>query len=332
VVGGSSAALWGGQSGVRDALIDLRERFDLVNAALTSDADLILGADPAPTMDAKRLGGIETEIRSLARTRPLRVAEVALPPSGFVRAPTAAESLRIKAVLALWYNRTRDYVELAVLGYRFGVDAAAKILAGIDEYYTDPARGGTVVAGQLARQLADPMPADAEQTQRLSVDPTVPAQWRDWDRVRNLCGKLAAMMIESDAEPTGRAWSAEELDTAIRHGDLTQWRQIVVELEADPWGATARRLEKLLGKTYSFGMSKLLGTVLRRARDRVEHAERDQIAADVRAAIARSGMSQAEFASRIGTSQSRLSTYQTGKVIPSAAMMLRIRRVGTDEE
>ncbi len=36
----------------------------------------------------------------------------------------------------------------------------------------------------------------------------------------------------------------------------------------------------------------------------------------------------AEFASRIGTSTSRLSTYAAGKVTPSAALMLRIRRLG----
>lgn len=38
-----------------------------------------------------------------------------------------------------------------------------------------------------------------------------------------------------------------------------------------------------------------------------------------------SGLSRAEFASRIGISASRLSTYVTGKVTPSAALLLRIR-------
>jgi transcriptional regulator with XRE-family HTH domain len=36
---------------------------------------------------------------------------------------------------------------------------------------------------------------------------------------------------------------------------------------------------------------------------------------------------RAEFASQIGTSTSRLSTYATGKVTPSAALMLRMSRV-----
>jgi transcriptional regulator with XRE-family HTH domain len=49
----------------------------------------------------------------------------------------------------------------------------------------------------------------------------------------------------------------------------------------------------------------------------------------VRSTIALSGLNMTEFASRIGTSASRLSTYATGKVTPSAALMLRIRRLGS---
>lgn len=40
-----------------------------------------------------------------------------------------------------------------------------------------------------------------------------------------------------------------------------------------------------------------------------------------------SGLSRAEFASRVGTSASRLSTYVSGRVTPSAALLLRMRRV-----
>jgi len=43
--------------------------------------------------------------------------------------------------------------------------------------------------------------------------------------------------------------------------------------------------------------------------------------------IDESALSRAEFASRIGTSTSRLSTYATGKVIPSAALLVRMRSV-----
>ena len=48
--------------------------------------------------------------------------------------------------------------------------------------------------------------------------------------------------------------------------------------------------------------------------------------ARVRAAVERAGVTKAEFASAVGTSASRLSTYLSGKVIPSAALLMRIER------
>lgn len=49
------------------------------------------------------------------------------------------------------------------------------------------------------------------------------------------------------------------------------------------------------------------------------------MATEVDRLIRESGLSRAEFASRIGTSSSRLSTYATGRVTPSAALLVRMR-------
>ncbi|MGD0683706.1 MAG: helix-turn-helix transcriptional regulator [Streptosporangiaceae bacterium] len=57
-----------------------------------------------------------------------------------------------------------------------------------------------------------------------------------------------------------------------------------------------------------------------------EHAE---VAAEVSRLVRHSGMSQQDFAEQIGTSGSRLSTYISGKVMPSAALMVRMRRVAS---
>lgn len=46
------------------------------------------------------------------------------------------------------------------------------------------------------------------------------------------------------------------------------------------------------------------------------------------AALADSGLSQEAFAAALGTSASRLSTYRSGKVVPSATLFLRARRLG----
>ena len=67
--------------------------------------------------------------------------------------------------------------------------------------------------------------------------------------------------------------------------------------------------------------------VVARARKLAADAERDQVASEVRKLVARSGLSRQAFADRIGTSRSQLSTYMAGKVVPSAALMVRMRRV-----
>lgn len=122
-------------------------------------------------------------------------------------------------------------------------------------------------------------------------------------------------------------WPTEAVQTALERGDLADWHRIVAEVRADPWGKTARQVEEVLGHSRPYGVAEAMETVLSRARLRAEESERAAIAADVREAIRRSGLSRAEFASRIGTSASRLSTYASGKVVPSATLMLRIHRV-----
>jgi transcriptional regulator with XRE-family HTH domain len=67
--------------------------------------------------------------------------------------------------------------------------------------------------------------------------------------------------------------------------------------------------------------------VIATARQGAETAEREAVAKEVAQLIRDSGLSRAEFASQIGTSASRLSTYATGKVTPSAALMVRMGRV-----
>ena len=66
---------------------------------------------------------------------------------------------------------------------------------------------------------------------------------------------------------------------------------------------------------------------MERARKLAADSEREDVASEVRNLVGRSGLSKQDFAERIGTSRSRLSTYMSGKVVPSAALMVRMRRV-----
>lgn len=131
-----------------------------------------------------------------------------------------------------------------------------------------------------------------------------------------------------DATPTDdvRSWPYEALVTVIDRGLVEDWQPIFVEVRRSPWGKVARRVEKYLSYRESDGVSALFALAIERARKTVEKADRDEVAARVRDAVATSGLINADFARQVGTSASRLSTYLTGQVTPSAAMLIRIER------
>lgn len=127
-------------------------------------------------------------------------------------------------------------------------------------------------------------------------------------------------------EPLER-WPSEAVTTALERGDLRDLAHLASAVTADPWGRTARQIEEALGHTRPYGVAELMEAAIRRARWRAQSAERAAVAAELRELIAQSGLSRAEFASRMGTSRSRLSTYVTGTVVPSAALMVRARGI-----
>lgn len=130
--------------------------------------------------------------------------------------------------------------------------------------------------------------------------------------------------VDADVTDDVRSWPYEALVTVLDRGLVSDWRPIFVEIRRSPWGAVARRLERHLAERDADAAATLFGLALGRARADADAAERREVAARVRAAIQRSGLTQAEFAAQVGTSASRLSTYASGKVVPSAAMLVRV--------
>ncbi|WP_026923930.1 helix-turn-helix domain-containing protein [Glycomyces arizonensis] len=133
----------------------------------------------------------------------------------------------------------------------------------------------------------------------------------------------------SPDDPVKR-WPVEAVQTALERGSVRDWQRLIEVIDRDPWGKTARQVEHVLTYSRPYGVANLMERVLRSARAGAERAERAAVAGKVKQAITASGLTRAEFASRIGTSVSRLSTYATGKVVPSAALMIRIERVAAD--
>ncbi len=122
-------------------------------------------------------------------------------------------------------------------------------------------------------------------------------------------------------------WPYEGLVTVLEEGYVADWQPVVAEIRRSPWGAVARKVEQYCSYTEETALAALFTHIIARSRSRWEKAERETVAGRVQAAIEASGLTAAEFAQVIGTSASRLSTYVSGKVTPSAAMLVRIERV-----
>ncbi|MDN5861328.1 MAG: helix-turn-helix domain-containing protein [Pseudonocardia sp.] len=113
----------------------------------------------------------------------------------------------------------------------------------------------------------------------------------------------------------------------IERGTVTDWARLTAAIRRDPWGPVARQVEEYVGYARSDGVTELLARAVTTARARAEREERTQVAARVRDLLEASGLSAAEFAARIGTSRSRLSTYRSGRVVPAATLLVRMERV-----
>lgn len=198
LVGDSAAALYAAHRDSYDhdhVVADLRNRFDIVLEALESEGDWVTNRVQPGKLILGRLGDIEAGVRQMIRARPLETTEITLASGRTLRVPTAEETLRIKGFLIVRRNQTRDYLDVAALADRYGPAAAAEVLARLDDYYVDQHGEGRGVAAQVARQLADPRPADASVTRQLESYRNLDRRWTDWRQVRSACRELAAAML-----------------------------------------------------------------------------------------------------------------------------------------
>jgi hypothetical protein len=198
LVGGSAAALWASHRTSVDhdhVLADLSTRFDTVLEAIEATEGWITNRVTPGKIILGELGDIESGVRQLIRSKPLEVTEVELPSGEMLRVPTPDETLRIKGYLIVRRNQVRDYLDVAALSDRYGVPHSARVLARIDVYYADQrGPGAEGVATQLARQLADPRPADQRTLRQLSSYKDLDDRWTTWENVTGVCRSLAAEM------------------------------------------------------------------------------------------------------------------------------------------
>ena len=190
LVGGTAAASFAHHRVSMDhdhTLTDLRSRFDDVLAKLESVAGWKTARVRRPVLILGSLDGIETGVRQLIREEPLEteVVEIA---GAKLTVPTRAEMLRIKAVLIVKRNATRDYLDFVAMSELIGREATLSALERFDGLYPQP--NGQSARQQLQVQLANPMPYDLDETNLAEYKKLKP-EYQDWSVVAAKCREIA---------------------------------------------------------------------------------------------------------------------------------------------
>ncbi len=165
--------------------------FDTVLADLESVAGWQTARIRRPVLILGSLDGIETGIRQLIRSEPLETAEIE---TGGIRLtlPTREEMLRVKSVLILKRNATRDYIDFAAMARNLGNDGTGHALIRFDELYPQP--NGASALQQLANQLANPLPFDLDDTNLAEYKHLI-KEYQDWNNIRQICSGIAVNVI-----------------------------------------------------------------------------------------------------------------------------------------
>ena len=195
LVGGTASAIHARHRFSRDAdhvLTDLRSRFDDVLKELESVAGWRTARVQRPVQILGSLDGIETGVRQLIRDEPLETM-VVNHLGEQITVPTEGEILRIKGVLILKRNATRDYLDFVALADHMGDERIALALQSFDRLYQQTS--GESPLQQLQVQLANAVPYDLEETE-LSEYKNLNPRWHDWRTVKAACSHLATVIFD----------------------------------------------------------------------------------------------------------------------------------------
>jgi len=195
LVGGTASALYAEHRMSVDAdhvLTDLRQRFDDVLAELESVAGWKTARVQRPVQILGSLDGIETGIRQLIRDEPLQTTQLEYF-GNKLTVPTLEEILRIKGVLILKRNATRDYLDFVALADRMGIEKVVEALQDFDRLYPQP--NDQSALQQLQIQLANPLPYDLDDVE-LSEYKNLDPRWHNWQTVKTACSSFATLIFD----------------------------------------------------------------------------------------------------------------------------------------
>lgn len=195
LVGGTASALYAEHRLSTDAdhvLTDLKLRFDEVLTQLESVAGWKTARVRRPVLILGNLDGIETGVRQLIREAPLETTKVECFGQKLT-VPTLEEILRIKGVLILKRNATRDYLDFVALARNTGDEKIVEALRHFDRLYPQPNHESALQ--QLQIQLANPLPYDLDEVNLVEYKHLDP-HWHDWSAVKAASLDCAALIFD----------------------------------------------------------------------------------------------------------------------------------------
>ncbi len=195
LVGGSASAVYAEHRLSTDAnhvLTDLRQRFDQVLADLEAVAGWKTARVKRPVQILGSLDGIETGVRQLIREEPLETTQIEYQ-GETITLPTEAEILRIKGVLILQRNATRDYLDFVALADHLGAEGMVEALRPFDRLYPQPNEESALQ--QLQIQLGHPLPYDLEEL-NLAEYKHLDPRWHNWETVKAMCVACANLIFD----------------------------------------------------------------------------------------------------------------------------------------
>ncbi len=195
LVGGSAAAVYAAHRLSTDAdhvLTDLQQHFDQTLTELEAVAGWKTARVRRPVQILGSLDGIETGVRQLIRDEPLETVQIEYM-GQVLTLPTEAEMLRIKGVLILRRNATRDYLDFVALADHLGAEGMIEALRPFDLLYPQP--NDESALQQLQIQLANPLPYDIEEL-NLAEYKNLDPRWCNWQTVKAVCAECATLIFD----------------------------------------------------------------------------------------------------------------------------------------
>ncbi len=204
LVGGTAASVYAGHRRSADAdhtMDDLKGHFDDVLHTLEQVSGWRTARTKRPVLILGSLDGIETGVRQLIRSTPLKTVDVPTQ-GGSITLPTRAEILRIKGALILKRNASRDYIDFIALADHLGKRRTAASMLKMDDLY--PQTNGESALRQLIVQVATPRPFDREETD-LTTYKGISERYDSWHKLEGLGSQIANAMFDAVAAKRRKA-------------------------------------------------------------------------------------------------------------------------------